>query len=294
MLISSSCSHSQVGRVRSSLWAEQRHWNSQAEGQGTLGQAIIYDYHNKALKLWPSDEKNWFIGKDLDSGKDWGQEKKGVTEDEMVGWYHGLNGHEFETTLGNSEVREAWPAAVHGVTKSQTWLSDWTTMTIITQATQSKSKTQFQHGIRIGSSLQHPEQCLECSRNPANVRVPQLYRIWSKLKELCKMKHSKWKLKNQSHATKEKQTMWTIRPNLVIVIEHEISLPGSQTQRPFRLKVTHVFSEERKWIPSLLPWPASCPGTTVFSISQLSFQHSIHLALTIQPLMVLKTHSNPF
>ena len=41
-----------------------------------------------------------FIGKDPDAGKDWGQEEKGVTEDEMVGWHHQLNGHEFEQTLG--------------------------------------------------------------------------------------------------------------------------------------------------------------------------------------------------
>ena len=45
--------------------------------------------------LWPYDE-NWFIWKDPDAGKDWMQEKKGTTEDEMVGWHHWLNGHEFE------------------------------------------------------------------------------------------------------------------------------------------------------------------------------------------------------
>ena len=46
--------------------------------------------------LWPPDEKNWLIGKDPDSGKDWKQEEKGTTEDEMVGWHHRLNGTEFE------------------------------------------------------------------------------------------------------------------------------------------------------------------------------------------------------
>ena len=46
--------------------------------------------------LWPPDTKNWLIGKDPDAGKDWGREEKGMTEDEMVGWYHWLNGHEFE------------------------------------------------------------------------------------------------------------------------------------------------------------------------------------------------------
>ena len=45
--------------------------------------------------LWPPDAKSWLIGKDSDAGKDWGQEEKGTTEDEMVGWHHWLNGHEF-------------------------------------------------------------------------------------------------------------------------------------------------------------------------------------------------------
>ena len=45
---------------------------------------------------WPSDVKNWLIGKDPDVGKDWRQEEKGTTEDEIVGWHHQLNGHEFE------------------------------------------------------------------------------------------------------------------------------------------------------------------------------------------------------
>ena len=50
--------------------------------------------------LWPPDAKNWLIWKDLDAGKDWRQEEKGVTEDEMVGWHHRLNEHEFEWTPG--------------------------------------------------------------------------------------------------------------------------------------------------------------------------------------------------
>ena len=48
--------------------------------------------------LWPPDAKNWLIGKDLDAGKDWRQ--KGMTEDEMVGWHHWLDRHEFEQALG--------------------------------------------------------------------------------------------------------------------------------------------------------------------------------------------------
>ena len=49
--------------------------------------------------LWPPDVKKWLIGKDPDAGKDWRQEEKGPTEDEMVGWHHWLNGHEFEYAL---------------------------------------------------------------------------------------------------------------------------------------------------------------------------------------------------
>ena len=60
------------------------------------------DAEVKAPILWPSDAKNQLIGKDPNAGKDWVQEK-GVTEDEMVGWYHQLNGHEFEQSLGQSE-----------------------------------------------------------------------------------------------------------------------------------------------------------------------------------------------
>ena len=56
----------------------------------------------EAPMLWPPDAKNQLIGKDPDAWKDWGQEK-GVTEDEMAGSHHRLNGHEFEQTLGDSE-----------------------------------------------------------------------------------------------------------------------------------------------------------------------------------------------
>ena len=53
--------------------------------------------------VWPPDAKNWLIWKDSDAGKDWRREKKGMTEDEMVGWHHRLNGHEFEQALGTGE-----------------------------------------------------------------------------------------------------------------------------------------------------------------------------------------------
>ena len=79
--------------------------------------------------LWSPDVKNWLTGKDLHAGKVWRQEEKGTMEDEMVGWHHQLDGHEFKQSLGVVLDRKAWHAAVHGVAKSRTWLRDWTELT---------------------------------------------------------------------------------------------------------------------------------------------------------------------
>ena len=61
------------------------------------------DAEAEAPILWPPDERSWLIGKDPDAGKDWRQEEKGMTEDEMVGWHHWLNGRECEQTPGGGE-----------------------------------------------------------------------------------------------------------------------------------------------------------------------------------------------
>ena len=76
--------------------------------------------------LWPPDGKSWLLWKDPDAGKDWGQEEKGMTEDEMIGWHHWLNGHDLGGLWELVMDREAWSDAVHGVAKSRTRLSDWT------------------------------------------------------------------------------------------------------------------------------------------------------------------------
>ena len=80
--------------------------------------------------VWPPDMKNWLLGKDRDVGKDWRPEEKGTTKDEMVGWHHQLNGHEFKQASGVGDGQEAWHAAVHGVAKSQTLLSNWTELNV--------------------------------------------------------------------------------------------------------------------------------------------------------------------
>ena len=74
------------------------------------------DAEAEAPILWPPDVKSWLIWKDPDAGKDWGQEEKGTTEDEVVGWHHGLDGHGFGWTpgagdgqfMGSQRVRHDW------------------------------------------------------------------------------------------------------------------------------------------------------------------------------------------
>jgi len=79
--------------------------------------------------FWPPDPKRWLIGKYPASGDDWRQEKKGETEDEMVGRLHWSVGMSLSKLWEMAKGREAWRAAVHGVAKSWTWLSDRTANT---------------------------------------------------------------------------------------------------------------------------------------------------------------------
>ena len=65
----------------------------------------------EAIIFWPTDVKSCLIWKDTDAGKDWGQEEKGTTEDEMVGWHHRLKWYKFEQTSGDSEVQ--WSLACY-------------------------------------------------------------------------------------------------------------------------------------------------------------------------------------
>ena len=87
------------------LWCWRRllrvPWTARRSNQSILKE-ISWDFFGRndgkaeTPVLWPPHAKSWLIGKDSDAGRDWGQEEKGTTEDEMAGWHHRLNGHEFE------------------------------------------------------------------------------------------------------------------------------------------------------------------------------------------------------
>jgi len=79
--------------------------------------------------VWPPDMKNWLIGKDLDAGKDWGHKEKGK---QRMRWLDSINSidRSLRKLLEIVKDREARQAVVHGVTKSRTWLSNWTITTL--------------------------------------------------------------------------------------------------------------------------------------------------------------------
>ena len=91
-------------------------------------QSWVFIGRTETTILWPpQNAKSWLIGKDPDAGRDWEQEEKGKTEDEMAGRHHRLDGNEFEWTQGVGDGQGGLVCCViHGVTKSQTQLSNWT------------------------------------------------------------------------------------------------------------------------------------------------------------------------
>ena len=84
------------------------------------------DAEAETLVLWPPHSKSWLVGKDSDSGRDWGQEEKGKTEDEMAGWHNWLDGRESGWTPGVGDGQGSLACWDSWVAKSWTQLSDWT------------------------------------------------------------------------------------------------------------------------------------------------------------------------
>ena len=105
-------------------------WTARRSNQSILNRLVLgvhcrnwcWSWNSNILASWCRD---WLIWKDPDAWKDWGQEEKGTTEDEIVGWHHWHNGHGFGWTLGVGDGQGSLAAVAHGIAKNQPRLSDW-------------------------------------------------------------------------------------------------------------------------------------------------------------------------
>ena len=118
------------------LWCRRRvlrvPWTARRSNQSILKEIIgRTDVEAETPILRPHGTKSWLIWKDLDAGKGWGQEEKGMTEDEMVGWHHRLNGHGFAWTLGVGDGQEglaccsSWGRKELDTTEWLNWTEQW-------------------------------------------------------------------------------------------------------------------------------------------------------------------------
>ena len=156
--------------------------------QGPLDCKEIQLVHPKGSQFWILDWKDWCWSwssnilatwckelthlKNPDSGKDWRWEENGTTENEMVGWHHQLNGHEFEQTPGVCADRKAWSAAVHGMAKNQTRLSNWTELMNLTFQVPTQYSS-LQHLTSLPSPVTSTTGCCFCL-------APSLPSLWYK------------------------------------------------------------------------------------------------------------------
>ena len=111
-------------------------WTARRSNESILKRSVLVVHWKDYVEaetpvLWPPDAKSWLICKDPDAGKDWGQEEKGTTEDEMVGWHHWLNGQEFEWTLGVDDGQgglaycSPWGRQESDMTERLNWLTEY-------------------------------------------------------------------------------------------------------------------------------------------------------------------------
>ena len=126
--------------------------------------------------LWPPDAKSWLVWKDPDAGKDWKWEEKGTTEDEMVGWYHRLNGHEFGWTPGVGDGQGGLVCCSPWGLKEldTTALLKWTELNLLEQLTAYKSQRNILLAAAAAAkSLQScPTLCNPIDGSPSDSLAP--------------------------------------------------------------------------------------------------------------------------
>ena len=176
--------------------------------------------------LWLPHAQSWFIGKDPDAGKDWEWEEKGTTEDEMAGWYHWLDRHELEWTLGVGDGQGGLACCISWGRKESDTLSDWTELNWKEQmAHQVKNLPAMQETqeIQVGSLAQEDPLeegiAIHCStlawripwsEEPGGLLSMRLQGVWEG-----------WGNKLTTKHTEEQRTLLNAKsPN------HNINLPG--------------------------------------------------------------------
>ena len=127
--------------------------------------------------LWPPHVKSWLIGKDPDAGRDWGQEENGVTEDEMTGWHHQLNGHEFGWTPGVCDGQgglaccDSWGRKELDMTEWLNWTElNWSTLPV---------KKVIKKGLPDNSFF--PQQIWDCSKSLWTSKVCMVSITWASI-----------------------------------------------------------------------------------------------------------------
>ena len=150
-------------------------------------QSLIFieraDAEAEAPKFWPPDSKSWLIRKDPEVEKPWRQEEKGMTEGEMVGWHHWLNGHEFEQAPGDGEGQGSLACFSPWSHKIRTWLSDWKTTT-----NRDRSGEKTTHKAKREKGMKHKRKDRFLTRNgnsliwhPTPVLLPRKFHGWRSL-----------------------------------------------------------------------------------------------------------------
>ena len=146
-------------------------WTARRSNQPTLKE-ISPEYSLEGLMMKRNsntlapDSNNWLVGKDPDAGKDWRQEEKGMTEDEMVGWHHLLDGHEFEHTPGVRDGQGSLACCSHEVAKSRTRLSYWTEMNCFTMLLWSLPYINVSHNYMYLLPLERPSTSVTPTPTP--------------------------------------------------------------------------------------------------------------------------------
>ena len=132
-------------------WAEKP-CRLQSMGSQRVGQNWAHYYN---IKIWSKLYILWSIGKDSDAGRDWGQEEKGTTEDEMTGWHHRLDGRESELTQGVGDGQGGLACRNSWGRKSQTRLSDWTELNWYTSWVRAFNKYMHPYNLSLSQDKKH-------------------------------------------------------------------------------------------------------------------------------------------